>query len=257
MSITINKDYPCNSANYTKGRSKGIEYIVIHYVGATGSALANVKYYGANTVGASAHFYVGHASENGAVYQSVAPENTAWHCGTTDTYYHDECRNSNSIGIELCCHNDTSDKSAKSQGWYFDDVTVDRAVELTKYLMEQYGINAGHVIRHYDVTHKICPSPFVLDEGKWNDFKERLEEDEMSAIINQIMENTGKTEEEVIEALSVLVKFANTREDDWEKTGVSNLKEIGLINSDHDGREPVSYGAFGLMIDRLKKSLKE
>lgn len=79
--MIINKSYPCDARNYRRGRRDTIKYIVIHYVGATGSALANVKYYGSSNVGASAHFYVGHASEDGAVYQSVAPKDCAWHCG--------------------------------------------------------------------------------------------------------------------------------------------------------------------------------
>ena len=29
----------------------------------------------------------------------------------------------------------------------------------------------SHVIRHYDVTGKICPNPYVMDEEKWKQFK--------------------------------------------------------------------------------------
>jgi N-acetylmuramoyl-L-alanine amidase CwlA len=172
--MIINRDYPCKNTNYTKGRSKAIKYIVIHYVGATGTALQNVKYYNSSEVEASANFYVGHKSENGAIYQSVDPANTAWHCGAKK-YVHDDCRNSNSIGIEMCCHNFGADKSATSNTWYIDDITVTKAVELTKYLMEMYDIDINHVIRHYDVTGKCCPNPFVLDEDKWDKFKNNLE----------------------------------------------------------------------------------
>lgn len=52
--MEINKSYPCDARNYRRGRRDTIKYIVIHYVGATGSALANVKYYGSSNVGASA-----------------------------------------------------------------------------------------------------------------------------------------------------------------------------------------------------------
>lgn len=165
--MQINKNYPCDSRNYRRGRRDSIKYIVIHYVGATGSALANVKYYGSSDVGASAHFYVGHESEGGAVYQSVDPANCAWHCGHDPggKYYHPECRNDNAIGIEMCCHKDGAGN------WYFDSITVEKTVELTKWLMQEYGISADHVIRHYDVTHKTCPAPFVLDGEAWKQFK--------------------------------------------------------------------------------------
>jgi N-acetylmuramoyl-L-alanine amidase CwlA len=79
-----------------------------------------------------------------------------------------------SIGIEVCCHNDTANKTANSKDWYFDTATVDALVELTKALMAEYGIDADHVIRHYDVTHKICPAMWVHNETAWKAFKARL-----------------------------------------------------------------------------------
>lgn len=171
--MRIQKDYPCDRRNFTRGRTGAIEYLVIHYVGALGSARENCVYYGRESVGASAHFYVDHGP-GAAVWQSVAEEDTAWHCGTTKGYKHPECRNANSIGIELCCRRDEAGK------WYFDSETVDAAVELVRALMGKYGIDADHVVRHYDVTGKICPAPFVGDSGAWTDFKRRLEEKEMT-----------------------------------------------------------------------------
>jgi hypothetical protein len=173
--MTINKDYPCNSTNYTKVSSRKIEYIVVHYTGGTGTALANVKYYQGTRREASAHYFVGHASEGAQIYQSVDPKNTAWHCGAKK-YYHPACRNTNSIGIETCCHNDTPDKSAESKGWYFDQETEDRLAELVKSLMDEYGIGVDHVVRHYDVTHKTCPAMWVHDESAWLAFKAKLTE---------------------------------------------------------------------------------
>lgn len=50
------------------------------------------------------------------------------------------------------------------------------AIELTKVLMEKYHIAPDHVIRHYDVTGKICPNPFVYNSGKytWEYFKKAI-----------------------------------------------------------------------------------
>ena len=172
--MEINKTYACDTRNYRRGRRDSIKYIVIHYVGATGSARNNAQYYASSYVGASAHFFVGHASENGAVYQSVDPADCAWHCGSETGKYYNACRNDSSIGIELCCHKDAAGT------WYFDDITVDKAVELTKQLMREYNIDASHVIRHYDVTHKTCPAPFVLEPDAWSDFKQRLTKEEAS-----------------------------------------------------------------------------
>lgn len=163
------RDYPCNAANYQRGRALPVSYLVLHYVGAQGSAEANARYYGNSVVGASAHYFVGHASEGAAVYASVAEADTAWHCGRTDgKYRHPRCRNANSIGIELCCHQD------KTGRWYIDPETVAAAVELARDIVARYGIPEANVLRHYDVTGKLCPRPWVEDTAAWEDFKRRV-----------------------------------------------------------------------------------
>lgn len=157
--------------NYTNGDLSRIKYIVIHYVGALGGAEANCKYYASQYIGASAHYFVGF---NGEIWQSVEDKNIAWHCGAK-TYKHPECRNTNSLGIELCVRNKGS-QTDTSRDWYFEEATVREAKKLTKALMEQYGIKEDHVIRHYDVTGKICPNPYVYNHTKhtWQDFKDSL-----------------------------------------------------------------------------------
>lgn len=148
-----------------------IRYIVIHYVGATGGAEANCRYYASKYIGASAHYYVGFGGE---IWQSVEDGDIAWHCGAK-SYRHPECRNSNSIGIELCVRNKGS-QAADSRDWYFEDATIQAAIELTRELMEKYGIPADRVIRHYDVTGKICPNPYVYNHTAhtWEAFKAAL-----------------------------------------------------------------------------------
>lgn len=180
--MQINKYYPCNSSNYRKKRNDTIKYIVVHYVGASGTALENALYYSRTpNIGASAHYFVGHESENGAIYQSVPESACAWHCGSeTGKYYH-ACRNDSSIGIEMCCHIDAAGN------WYFDKETVDSAAELIKSLMKKYSIPIENVIRHYDVTHKCCPAPFVNNPEEWNKFKRRLTEVKELESINDIV----------------------------------------------------------------------
>lgn len=150
--------------NYRKGSGKVNKYIVIHYVGSTGGAEDNCKYFENTYRGASAHYFVGHKGE---VWQSVLDSDTAWHCGAT-RYKHPYCRNTNSIGIEMCC------KKKNDGTWYFEEETVKSAIELTKELMAKYKIPAANVIRHYDVTGKICPEPYVRDTAAWNTFKASL-----------------------------------------------------------------------------------
>ena len=162
--------------NYGNGRADRIKYIVIHYVGALGGAEANCKYYASQYIGASAHYYVGF---NGEIWQSVEDKNIAWHCGAKK-YVHPDCRNGNSLGIEMCVRNKGS-KADTSRDWYFEDATVQAAIELTKELMMKYNIPADHVIRHYDVTGKICPNPYVYNHTQhtWEAFKAELMEIEV------------------------------------------------------------------------------
>lgn len=168
--MNINTDYPCNPDNYKRGREQPVSFLVYHYVGAEGSALQNAKYFNTHkNVNASAHYFVGNKTENGAIYRCVKEEDTAWHVGA-NKYYHPTCRNANSIGIEMCCHLD------ENENWYIDEVTYEKAAELGKDIMMRYNIPMENVLRHYDVTHKQCPKP-LIDEAKWADFKKRLEDD--------------------------------------------------------------------------------
>lgn len=122
--------------NFTNANNVGrIKYIVIHYVGALGGAWANCHYYASKYLGASAHYFVGFEGE---IWQSVEDEDIAWHCGAK-SYKHAECRNSNSIGIELCVRNKGS-QADTSKDWYFEDATVTSAIELTQYLMKKYNV---------------------------------------------------------------------------------------------------------------------
>ena len=161
--------------NHNSSTVGQIKYIVIHYVGATGGAEANCKYYAGGNRGASAHYFVGF---DGEIWQSVEDKDIAWHCGgkkypgTKGGIYHGICKNANSIGIEMCVRNKGS-QADTSQDWYFEDTTVASAINLTKELMTKYNVPADRVIRHYDVVGKICPNPYVYNAGKhtWEDFQ--------------------------------------------------------------------------------------
>ena len=172
--MDIHTGYLCNPDNYQRGRAQPVSFLVYHYVGATGGGAANARYFH-NTAGAgaSAHYFVGHASEGAEIWSSVPEGDTAWHCGAK-TYRHPECRNANSIGIEMCCHQ-------RGDGtWYIDEETMAAAAELGRDILARYAIPMDHVLRHYDVTGKLCPRP-LIDEEAWADFKKRLEgEEEMT-----------------------------------------------------------------------------
>lgn len=154
--------------NFTPMSNKQNLYIVVHYVGAVSTAKNNVDYYAREKLQASAHYFVDETS----IWQSVEDKDRAWHCGgvlqgNNGHTFHGICTNSNSIGIEMCVKRD------KCGNWYFEENTVKNTVDLIKMLMEKHNIPIDRVIRHYDVTGKNCPAPYV-NETKWNDFKSRI-----------------------------------------------------------------------------------
>ena len=156
-----------HSSNFTKGRKQKIQFLVIHYTANNGDlAKSNCIYFKSPNRNASAHYFV----DEKEVWQSVEDNDIAWHCGTSGKYYHSKCRNDNAIGIELC-----SEKDSKGN-YYFTNETINNAVGLVKMLMEKYNIPIENIVRHYDVTHKNCPAPFVNNNTAWDNFKDSLME---------------------------------------------------------------------------------
>ena len=152
------------NTNRTISNNRKIKYLVMHYVGAVSTARNNASYFKNTYRGASAHYFV----DDNEVVQVVEDKDIAWHCGN-DIYY---CgaRNSNSLSIEMCCYRMSNGNL---------NITADteaRAVELAKELMKKYNIPISNVVRHYDVTRKNCPAPFVSDQKRWNNFKKKLQE---------------------------------------------------------------------------------
>ena len=171
--MNINRNY-LTKINFTdKNSTARIKYIVIHYFGGLATAENLAKYWARTYAGASAHYAVGHGGE---IFQIVEDDDVAWHCGAK-SYKHAECRNTNSIGIEMAVKKkSTATQNATDKDWYFTDETVAATTELTRMLMKKYNIPADRVIRHYDVTGKICPNPYVYNvfEATWQKFKAAL-----------------------------------------------------------------------------------
>lgn len=156
---------PAAPGNYLSGRTQPVEYIVVHYTGNwSDTAKNNADYFARTVTGTSAHYFV----DEKEVWQSVAEEDTAWHCGSRRPV-HPVCRNANSIGVELC----------NSAGGVPPAVR-DRAVSLVRELMKRHSVPVERVLRHYDVTGKRCPAPWVDEPGEWERFQTMLEVEEVT-----------------------------------------------------------------------------
>lgn len=152
----------CHPSNYG-GRRKQTKYLVVHYTAGDGdTAQNNGDYFAREPVGASAHWFV---DEKEAVL-SVPEDRIAWHCGA-ESYRHEDCRNNNSLAVELC-----SRKNGAGE-YEIPFRTMENGAELLQKLMKKYGIPMENVLRHYDVTGKKCPAPLV-EAGKWREFQESL-----------------------------------------------------------------------------------
>lgn len=138
-----------------------IDGVVIHYVGNPGtSAQANRNYFeslsaGTDGVYASSHFIVG---LEGEVVQCIP---------LTEIAYASNSRNDDTVAIEVCHPDETGEFSA---------VTYDRLVELTAWLCTTFHLDPGEdVIRHYDVSGKLCPLYYVENPEAWEGFLQDVE----------------------------------------------------------------------------------
>ena len=162
----------------SRGSNK-IQFIVVHYLGVPNAD--NPYLYGG---GYGGHYNI---KRDGNIYLAANPKTAVvWHCGgglqgSSGHTFHKICTNYNSIGIEcgVAANTTQKDLSGDSGLWYFTEETQESLVYLVSKLMDEYGISIDHVIRHYDVTGKICPNPYVKNNNyktswTWGQFKANL-----------------------------------------------------------------------------------
>lgn len=88
----------------------------------------------------------------------------------TAPYYGGGNANLISIGIEMCMEKDGS----------IHPDTIARTILVVQMLQTKYGKHP--VYRHFDVTGKNCPAPFVTDKAKWEKFKSDVEKKEETKV---------------------------------------------------------------------------
>lgn len=133
-----------------------VECVVIHYLGnPKTTAQENRDYFESlkdlKNVSMSANFVIG---IDGEIIECVPPGEVA---------YASNSMNHLSISIENC-HLDESGR--------FTEDTYESCVKLTAYLVAEYGLERENIIRHYDVTGKMCPIYYVENEDKWEKFRD-------------------------------------------------------------------------------------
>ena len=159
----ITEDFLTTNPNSRPGtKLKHVKGIVIHYTANPGTgAKANRDYFESrkdqeeispNKV--SSHFVIG---LKGEIVQCIPLDEIA---------YASNDRNSDTISIE-CCHPRKNGK--------FNRKTYHALIRLCAWPCDRYEIESpDDIIRHYDVTGKLCPLYYVKHSDKWKKLREDI-----------------------------------------------------------------------------------
>jgi N-acetylmuramoyl-L-alanine amidase len=137
---------------------KDINSIVVHYTANPGTTAVNNRNYFEglsvkHTTYASSHYIIG---LEGEVIQCI-PLN--------EISFASNNRNKDSVSIE-CCHPDETGK--------FNKETYNSLVALTAALCIEFNLGEKDIIRHYDITEKLCPLYYVENEEEWYRFRREV-----------------------------------------------------------------------------------
>lgn len=156
--MDIDKQY-LTISNYNRPgtRRDRTTAVACHYIGNPGTgAQANRNYFEnlriSHATKASCHYIIG---LNGEILQLIPEEEVSWCTNQANSY---------TISIEAC-HPDSTGK--------FTDATYWSYVALAADICKRWGLDpqAGGLIRHCDVTGKICPKYWVEHPDAWEQFK--------------------------------------------------------------------------------------
>ena len=153
------------SVHITPSKGRAIKYLAIHFTAGSsskeGRAMTTKRTF--ETRNASADFCV---DVRDIVQFNPDPRNYyCWAVGdkrqiTGGASLNGIASNKNTISIEICssCKSGFSVANANHEGWYFTEAALNNAVKLAKILMKTYNIPIERVVRHYDITGKLCPA---------------------------------------------------------------------------------------------------
>nr|WP_307990657.1 peptidoglycan recognition family protein [uncultured Niameybacter sp.] len=137
---------------------RAVHKIIIHWVAnPVTSALVNRNYFenlkhGTRNIYASSHYIVGLFGE---IFQCIPDTELAYHAKNANTY---------SLGIEVC-HLDWEGA--------FSTETYNALINLLVHLCHKYTLDPQKdILRHYDVTGKVCPKYYVHHPAYWTKLKE-------------------------------------------------------------------------------------
>jgi hypothetical protein len=165
----------------TRCANRAIRYIAIHYTAGTtsrrGQAMQVRQVFLQRS--ASADFVV----DDDTIVQ-INPDLRNYYCWavgdaknkwTGGGRLYGVATNKNTISIEICStlRQGTSAQIPNHEGWSLSPQAVEQARRLVRHLMSLYGIPKERVVRHYDITGKLCPGIVGWNDGPKYDAKGR------------------------------------------------------------------------------------
>ena len=147
----------------------GVKGIVMHWTATPGaSALNERNYFNGTCIAdkryASAHYFVDRKEA-----QLIIPENeVAYHAHDQNRCYVSFLKpnaNTKAIGVEMC---------VEKNGQIHSE-TIQNAAEVVADLCRRYGLSTDKIVRHYDVTNKSCPAPWVRDSSQLAAFRKKVD----------------------------------------------------------------------------------
>ena len=148
--------------------------ICVHYTGDCGATAAQLAKYWQNVAAGvfkdkpwswtSAQYIVG---LDGEVIRCIPDSEIAYAAAN---------QNADTIHIEVCY---------KRQSGEFEESSIVALGELVRSLMKKHAIPAGKVVRHYDLTGKLCPAYYV-DENRWAALHERITSESNSSALYRV-----------------------------------------------------------------------
>lgn len=171
---SVQEEFLTPNVNSRPGTSlETVNGIVVHYTANPGTdAIANRNYFESRKEEAdtrenkvSSHFIIG---LDGTIVQCIPLDEIS---------YASNDRNQDTISIE-CCH-------PRKDGKFTSD-TYRSLLKLTAWLCDTYELDTENIIRHYDVSGKLCPLYYVKHPGKWEKF--------LADVRQTLLEGMGSTE---------------------------------------------------------------
>ena len=133
---------------YNRPGTKSVpKRICVHYTGDIGASADRLAlFFTTNPAAETSSQYI--VGMNGEVIRCVPDDEIAYAAAG---------KNSGTIHIEVCY---------KQTSGEFDQASKDALRELVQELMQKYKLTSDKVVRHYDLTGKLCPYYYV-DETRW------------------------------------------------------------------------------------------